>query len=287
MPPLRNAPSGTSLSSRSWTAARNVASISSISCSGSRWSVSNSTTSQYLVRLDAAVCHLQPVAGHELVHVAVNRRGRHQVAERQVPLERSRVDLSFPAGHARQGWQLAGKAKHVADDRVEERLLAQTVARREQLLTTAVVDGEGEHALETVDAGRAELLVGVENDFGVARGPEPMASGLEQRPQRAVVVDLAVEDDPAGLVLVGHRLMPAGAIDDRQPPMTERHPLAVVESVAVRAAMPERIGHAARTASRRVRGQRSFDRERATDAAHSRHHPAVHVPVFAAPCARS
>ena len=46
---------------------------------------------------------------------------------------------------------------------------------------------------------------------------------LELGPQRGVVVDLAVEDDPDRPVLVGHRLVAGGReVDDRQAAMAER-----------------------------------------------------------------
>ncbi len=70
-----------------------------------------------------------------------------------------------------------------------------------------------------------------------------MAARLELLPQIAVVVDLAVEDDPDAAVLVLHRLMAAGAVDDGQPAVTERGVRIGKHPAAVRAAVPEAIGH--------------------------------------------
>ena len=53
---------------------------------------------------------------------------------------------------------------------------------------------------------------------------EMVAARLEIAAQLAMVVDLAVEDDPDRAVFVGHRLVAAGAIDDRQTAMAERLP---------------------------------------------------------------
>jgi hypothetical protein len=38
-----------------------------------------------------------------------------------------------------------------------------------------------------------------------------------------VVVDLTIEDDPDRSILIPHRLMAAGNINDRQAPVTEMH----------------------------------------------------------------
>jgi hypothetical protein len=83
----------------------------------------------------------------------------------------------------------------------------------------------------------------------------------------AMVVDLAVEDDPDGPVLVAHRLRAAGAIDDRQASMPERRRLRVVETVTVRPAMRQRaVDRAYRRA--RVHAQWTAERTRPTNAAH-------------------
>jgi hypothetical protein len=44
-----------------------------------------------------------------------------------------------------------------------------------------------------------------------------MSEPLQLLAQLQVVEDLAVEDDPEGLVLVGERLLAGGEIDDREP----------------------------------------------------------------------
>ncbi len=50
-----------------------------------------------------------------------------------------------------------------------------------------------------------------------------VAARLQPRPQRGVVVDLAVEDDPDRAVLVRHRLVAARHVDDGQPAVGEPH----------------------------------------------------------------
>src|SRR5437868_3755642 len=85
-----------------------------------------------------------------------------------------------------------------------------------------IVDSKREHALEPLDAGRPVLLVGMDDDFGIGGGSETMTAALKMRLDRPVIVNFAVEHDPAGAVLVRHRLRPVGAIDDRQATVAER-----------------------------------------------------------------
>ena len=106
-----------------------------------------------------------------------------------------------------------------------------------------VGDREGEHAVELLDAGVAVLFVGVDDGFGVGLGAEAMAAGLELAAELAMVVDLAVEDDPDRAVFVGHRLLAAGPVDDRQAPVTEARPRGVKVAAAIGSAMVQPVGH--------------------------------------------
>src|SRR5262249_36297530 len=65
-------------------------------------------------------------------------------------------------------------------------------------------------------------LVGVDDDLGVGPGPEPVAQPPQLPPEGHEVVDLTVERDLDGPVLVPHRL-PArlGEVDDGEPPVAQ------------------------------------------------------------------
>jgi hypothetical protein len=60
------------------------------------------------------------------------------------------------------------------------------------------------------------LLVEMYQYFGIALGPEPVAPGRRPFPQRLIIVDLAVQDDPERLVFIGNGLAAAGQVDDGQ-----------------------------------------------------------------------
>src|SRR5687767_2684057 len=124
--------------------------------------------------------------------------------------------------------------------RVEERLLAKAIARQEKLSTRSVVDGKGEHAFEPFDHRLAPLIVAANDHLGIrVIASEFLAQRNELAPKRAMIVDLAVENDDRRARIVRHRLDTAGDVDDRQAAMAEENtPSAVdMQAVAVRTAM--------------------------------------------------
>jgi hypothetical protein len=72
-----------------------------------------------------------------------------------------------------------------------------------------------------------------------------MAERFKLGPQFRIVIDLAVEDDGNRAVLVEHRLVPAIYVDDRKAAMAEADASFEMETVTVRAAMCQRVGHSA------------------------------------------
>ena len=69
-------------------------------------------------------------------------------------------------------------------------------------------------------------------------------SAVELGDQFLEVVDLAVEDDGDGAVLVEQRLLAGGHVDDRQPPMAEADARRDVQTALVRAAVVLALVHA-------------------------------------------
>src|SRR3990172_8764586 len=106
----------------------------------------------------------------------------------------------------------------------------------------------------------------MKNDLGVAPGREAMAAAGELLAQRAVVVDLAVQDEPQRAVFVGERLLAAFEVDDAQAAEAQAGVGAREEAVAVRAAVAEGGRHPAE--ERRV-----VEAREAADAAHGRPWP--------------
>ena len=86
--------------------------------------------------------------------------------------------------------------------------------------------------------------------LGVRLRPEAVPASFQLGAELAVVVDLAVEDELDGAVLVPDRLVPRLEVDDRQAPEPEADAGSVVvlfdvDPVVVRPSMPDRRRHAA------------------------------------------
>src|SRR3989304_2555920 len=69
----------------------------------------------------------------------------------------------------------------------------------------AVPKNQTEHPPQSTETGWTHVLVEVDDDLRVARGPQPMAPGEKFPSNLLMVVDLPVEDHFAAPVLVGPR----------------------------------------------------------------------------------
>ena len=75
--------------------------------------------------------------------------------------------------------------------------------------------------MEPLDAPLSFLFVQVQDCLRIAPRSVPMPSRFKPGTEGSVVIDLAVVDDPDALVLVRERLMAAGYVDDREPPVSQ------------------------------------------------------------------
>src|SRR6187397_1706859 len=132
------------------------------------------------------------------------RRGRDEIPQREVALERRHVELVVPERRPPERRQLARKVEDTVEFGVEEGLLPQPIAGGEQLPFPFVVNREGEHPFEDIDAPFAELLVGTQDHLGIALRAEPVALADQPLAERSVVVNLAAEHDPARFIVVGY-----------------------------------------------------------------------------------
>ena len=150
--------------------------------------------------------------------IGERRPQRHALDERVVWLHHRQ--------QRQQRLHLRGKGKvAVGQFREEQRLLAEAIARQEKALLDAVPDRERPHAVEAQHAGFAPLLIGREDDFCVRFSAEDMPQRLQFAADLDEVVDLAVESDPVATFAEAHRLLAVlGQVEDRQSPVSERHP---------------------------------------------------------------
>ena len=92
----------------------------------------------------------------------------------------------------------------------EQGLHAEAVPRQKQAPPGAIIDGERENPTQPLHHPLAQVFVEMHENLGVRRASEDVTVALELRPQRAVVIDLAVEDHVDGRGFVRHRLVAGG-----------------------------------------------------------------------------
>ena len=123
---------------------------------------------------------------------------------------------------------------------------AQPVAREQQALTIFVPKAKRKHTIETLETSVAPTFIGLENNFGIGTCAKARAPGGEIGTQLAVVVDLAVENNPDASAGIHHRLVGVRAeIDDRQPAVAKHGGAAYSDALVVRPAMRQPPHHAA------------------------------------------
>src|SRR3569623_3631856 len=132
----------------------------------------------------------------------------------------------------------------IGQQRVVERLDAETVAREEQRLAVAIPDREGEHAAHALDAAVAPLLPGVHDHLSVGARTKGVAGGDQLRHQLLVVVDFTVEYHHHRAVFIEERLLAAGKIDDGEAAVTEAHARLAMNAAYIRAAEKLALVHA-------------------------------------------
>src|SRR5262245_45501202 len=105
---------------------------------------------------------------------------------------------------------------------IDERLLAESVAPKDETATIGVPDRDGKHSVEVREAFGPFVLVEMDDRFGVAIGAKLVAGAFEPATEVEVVIDFAVEDEPNGAVFVRHRLASGDEVDDREAAKAKR-----------------------------------------------------------------
>ncbi len=166
------------------------------------------------------------------------------VPERQVFRQKAGFKLRADFGVLQQSFDFGGEGEQPSVPEIVERLDAQPVARAEQGAGVLVPQREGKHPPKTLDAVGAELLVGVDHGFGIAGGAIAVPGLFQLRAYGRVVEDLAVVDDPQAAVLVGHRLLAGGQVDDAQAAVAQMSPSVLVVTEGIGTTMLQHRSHA-------------------------------------------
>ena len=138
-------------------------------------------------------------------------------------LQCARGDGSRNRGMLGQPCQFTGECKEAGSCGVVQRFLAETIPGQKQTTSYSIENGEREHAINPRRQLFAPFLPAVHQHFSVRMiRSKAVAAALEIGPELGVIIDFAVENDADLAVLVPHRLMARGEVNDRQPPMAEK-----------------------------------------------------------------
>ena len=114
----------------------------------------------------------------------------------------------------------------------------------EKALVLFVPQGKRKHAPQPGQHPLAPLLVAVQQHLGVrVVGGKHVPRLCQFPPQLHKIIDLAVEHNGQGLILVEHGLGAARKVDDREPPVPQGHAVGVIFARAVRPPVGNGGGH--------------------------------------------
>src|SRR5262249_13686691 len=109
----------------------------------------------------------QAISWWQLVHAAKDGAIEGKALEGEEIGERCRIDRGLESRQQRESPALGRERQPVTRVVVEKGLLPVWVARAEERSAAAVVDGEREHAVETLEHLLAPLAITVQQHFGV------------------------------------------------------------------------------------------------------------------------
>ena len=109
----------------------------------------------------------QRVRGLELAHVTVDRGRCDEVPKRQVAFDRSEIALAVPPRARLQRLDLAAEVQHAVEGGVEQRLLAEPIAREQRPPCAKIRNREREHAIEPFHACVAVFLIRMNDHFRI------------------------------------------------------------------------------------------------------------------------
>jgi hypothetical protein len=126
-----------------------------------------------------------------------------------------------------------------------ERFDAEPVTRHDRAAAVTLVQDEGEHALEAINAGLAPSRPCLDDDLGVALGKEAVAETLKLLAKFRIVVEAAVEDQGDPELGIDHGLLGLfRQIDDLEAAMTQSDGTPQNDPGAVRPSRRQGLGHA-------------------------------------------
>ena len=183
------------------------------------------------------------MTGKQAVNVLKEGLGRKCVLERKIGVEGAGVEALYEFGVFENALDFARVYKVVSDLRVVHRFDSEEVARDEKRVVDRVVDRKAEHSAQARKQILLPLLKAVNQDLAVGVGVEPVTFGDKLLPELLIVIDLAVEGQNEGFVLIVNRLMTCVEVDDRQAAKAHRNSVVAEKAVGIGTAVSYYLGH--------------------------------------------
>ena len=199
------------------------------------------------------------VPGGQGIDALDQSHGLHHRAEQQVASQGSLRKPRFDLTGGQERPDFGGKNQVAIDERVVERLDAQAIARQQNpgIATPRGLrrlgESKREHPLEVVHAILSPFFVRVDDDLRVALRLEMIAAGFQRVAKLLEVIDLPVEYDDDGSVLIEHGLMSAAEVDDAEAAHTQGYRVVDKDALVVGATMMHLPQHLPHDALRRLR----------------------------------
>ncbi len=174
------------------------------------------------------------------------REQRHPVrdkSQRHVMPERLEVNLPLDKAALQNTLYLGSESEAFITVMEEDWFLSEVVSREHQCLCFAVPQSEAKHPSQLLHAVRPNVLIEMENDLHVRARFEDVSAPNQLLPQGWGVVNFTVTDEGNRAVLVGHRLVTGGDVNDAQAPLPEGNVAFGPETILVRAAVSHHLRH--------------------------------------------
>src|SRR5579862_5108844 len=108
---------------------------------------------------------------------------------------------------------------------------------------TLIVQSEGKHASQFLDAVRSQILIKMHNNFRIGVRRESVPALLQFGAQFRKVIDLAVINDPNRFIFVEDGLVPTREIDNAEAAHSQTHAVFHKDPLVVRTSMHDRLAH--------------------------------------------
>ena len=176
-----------------------------------------------LLELQGGALDDQIVTGLQALDTFEHRPRADQPGKGEDLIEPGQIHFSPHFRVSKNRLDLGTENELVTGDGIEQRIDAELIPSKEQLPLAAVVDDEGELAVDAVEEGGPGLFVQVHQHLDVAVRAEDVTFFPQLFAEFPVVEDLAVAHEHNRAVLVAHRLLAVLQVDDLQAPETEGH----------------------------------------------------------------